>query len=171
MIEAKILSLPSRNTTILTIWAGRLSMAPRERHDYDNIGKCVCRHQKWHDFCKILFLLVIWCQILSSSSRNTTILTIWAKRLLIAPRGHHDFDNIGKCTSRHKNDMSFIKSGSRWWLGVKYSLCDPGTPRFWWFGQKGYLWHPTNTMISTILANVSLLTKNGMIFVKSGSCW
>ena len=70
-----------------------------------------------------------------------------------------------------KNDMNFIKRGSCWWLGAKYWHRHPGTPRFWQFGQKGCLWHPGNTMILTMLVNISRNNENGMILTKRGSCW
>ena len=62
-----------------------LFMAPREHHDFENIGRYISQNQKWHDIYKKWFLLMFGDQTFSFPSRNTTVLTFWAKTLFLEP--------------------------------------------------------------------------------------
>ena len=161
VIGGQILASPSSNTTILTLRAKRLFLVPWEHHEFNNIGKYISRHRKWPDFYNKWLSFVFRAKKLSSPSWNTTILIIWAKRLSMAPREHHDFENIGNYISWHRNWHDFIKNGFYWWLGPNIGIAfeehhdfdnlskkvvygTPGTP---WFRQywQMYLSAPKTT--------------------------
>ena len=55
-------------------------MAPREHRDFDNIGRYISQHQKWHDSYKKWFLLI----------------DVWGPDIFIAIQEHHNFDILSK---------------------------------------------------------------------------